>query len=53
MGHSNATALLAPVAGVVFAFAAARSAALALYRGEIAWRGTRYRLADLREGMLR
>lgn len=43
-----AAALLEPYAAVVFAWACMRSIVLAYVRGGIVWRGTHYRLEDLR-----
>ncbi|MDA0983179.1 MAG: hypothetical protein O3A06_09130 [Proteobacteria bacterium] len=43
-----AAALLEPYAAVVFAWACMRSIVLAYVRGGIMWRGTHYRLEDLR-----
>lgn len=43
-----AAALLEPCAAVVFAWACMRSIVLAYVRGGIVWRGTHYRLEDLR-----
>lgn len=43
--------LLSPLATLIVAFAALRSMALALARGGVEWRGTRYSLRELRAGM--
>jgi hypothetical protein len=44
-------AVLMPVGGLLFAYAILRSAALALARGGIDWRGTRYPLGELRRAL--
>jgi hypothetical protein len=42
--------LLFPVASLIWAFIVVRGTIVPLVRGEIEWRGTRYRLEDLRRG---
>jgi GT2 family glycosyltransferase len=44
-------AALMPVGGLLFAYAILRSAALALARGGVDWRGTHYPLRDLRRAL--
>ncbi len=52
-GHSPWLFLLHPVGVGALCYAAAASAASALTRGEIEWRGTRYRLDEVREALRR
>ncbi len=42
--------LLGPIGGVLLTLMSARASILALWRGEIVWRDTRYSLEDLRRG---
>ncbi len=44
--------LLHPVSTVLFIYTLLRSMALTLWNGGIVWRGTRYRLEELRKGMV-
>ncbi|MBV9625849.1 MAG: glycosyltransferase [Acidobacteria bacterium] len=44
--------LLHPVATVLFIYTLARSMFLTLWRGGVEWRGTRYRLDELRKGLV-
>jgi hypothetical protein len=44
--------VLHPVSTVLFAYTMLRSMTLALCRGGIEWRGTRYPLEELRKGMV-
>lgn len=52
-GWRKAPALAAPLGMGILAWALLRSVALALVRGAIVWRGTRYPLALLRRGVVR
>ena len=51
--HSPWLFLLHPVGAALLAYAAVASAAKALHRGQIEWRGTRYTLDELRRGRRR
>lgn len=44
--------LLHPVSTILFAYTMMRSMMLALWRGSVEWRGTRYPLEELRKGMV-
>jgi glycosyltransferase involved in cell wall biosynthesis len=49
MGNSALLFLTCPIAALVFDFAALQSAFLALRDGAITWRGTKYRLVELKK----
>lgn len=49
MGNSALLFLTCPIAALVFSFAALQSAFLALRDGAVTWRGTKYRLAELKK----
>jgi glycosyltransferase involved in cell wall biosynthesis len=46
-------AVMMPMGALLFAFAIARSAAAILTRGGVVWRGTFYRLEELKRGLVR
>jgi len=51
LGRRAWTALLAPVGSLLMAYFVVRAAAMALARGGVEWRGTRYPTRQLRENM--
>lgn len=44
--------LLHPISTILFAYTMLRSMALALWRGGVVWRGTKYSLVELRKGLV-
>ena len=44
--------LLHPISTILFAYTMLRSMALALWRGGVVWRGTKYSLLELRKGLV-